>query len=60
MRRTSREGLDGYRRLTFKTLDTNIVAVSPFGVWRVLEQAGLPSKWKRKPSKKGTPVIGTL
>jgi hypothetical protein len=34
--------------------DADIVAVSPTGVWRVLSQAGLLSKWNGKPSKKGT------
>src|SRR5205085_6016965 len=37
--------LEGYRRLTFMMLDTDIVAVSPTSVWRVLGQAGLLSKW---------------
>ena len=46
--------LEGYRRLTFMMLDADIVAVSPSSVWRVLSQAGLLSKWKGKPSKKGT------
>jgi len=46
--------LEGYRRLTFMMLDVNLVAVSPSSVWRVLSQAGLLSKWKGKPSKKGT------
>jgi transposase InsO family protein len=46
--------LEGYRRLTFITLDADIVAVSPSSVWRVLNQAELLSKWKGKPSKKGT------
>jgi hypothetical protein len=46
--------LEGYRRLTFMMLDQDIVAVSPSSVWRVLGQAGLLSKWKGKPSKKGT------
>ena len=31
--------------LTFMMLDTDIVAVSPTSVWRVLGQAGLLSKW---------------
>jgi len=30
------------------------VAVSPASVWRVLKQAGLLSRWKSKPSRKGT------
>src|SRR5215472_4751038 len=46
--------LEGYRRLTFMMLDADIVAVSPSSVWRVLSQAGLLSKWKGKPSRKGT------
>jgi hypothetical protein len=45
--------LEGYRRLTFMMLDAGIVAVSPTSVWRVLGQAGLLSKWKSTPSKKG-------
>ena len=35
-------------------LDRDIVAVSPPSVWRVLKQAGLLSRWKAKPSRKGT------
>ena len=46
--------LEGYRRLTFMMLDADIVAVSPSSVWRVLQQAGLLSRWKGRPSKKGT------
>jgi putative transposase len=46
--------LEGYRRLTFMMLDADAVAVSPASVWRVLKQAGLPSRWKAKPSRKGT------
>ena len=46
--------LEGYRRLTFMMLDQDVVAVSPSSVWRVLGKAGLLSKWKGKPSKKGT------
>jgi len=46
--------LEGYRRLTFMMLDAEVVAVSPASVWRVLKQAGLLSRWKRKPSRKGT------
>jgi putative transposase len=45
--------LEGYRRLTFMMLDQDVVAVSPSSVWRVLGQAGLLSRWKGKPSKKG-------
>jgi putative transposase len=46
--------LEGYRRLTFMMLDADLVAVSPASVWRVLKQAGLLSRWKSKPSRKGT------
>jgi putative transposase len=46
--------LEGYRRLTFMMLDADVVAVSPASVWRVLKQAGLLSRWKAKPSRKGT------
>jgi len=35
-------------------LDANVVAVSPASVWRVLKQAGLLSRWKRRPSRKGS------
>jgi putative transposase len=45
--------LEGYRRLTFMMLDADVVAVSPASVWRVLKQAGLLSRWKRQPSRKG-------
>ena len=46
--------LEGYRRLTFMMLDADVVAVSPSSVWRVLQRAGLFSRWKRQPSRKGT------
>ena len=46
--------LEGYRRLTFMMLDADVVAVSPSSVWRVLQQGGLLSRWKGKPSRKGT------
>ena len=46
--------LEGYRRLTFMMLDTDVVAVSPANVWRVLKQAGLLSRWTGKPSCKVT------
>jgi putative transposase len=35
-------------------LDADVAAVSPASVWRVLKQAGLLSRWKSKPSRKGT------
>jgi len=46
--------LEGYRRLAFMMLDANVVAVSHASVWRVLRNAGLLSRWKGKPSLKGT------
>ena len=46
--------LEGYRRLTYMMLDADVVAVSPASVWRVLKQAGLLSRWKAKPSRKGS------
>jgi transposase InsO family protein len=46
--------LEGYRRLAFMLLDADVVAVSPASVWRVLRGAGLLSRWKGKPSRKGT------
>ena len=35
-------------------LDADVVAVSPSSVWRVLQRAGLLSRWKRNLSRKGT------
>ena len=35
-------------------VDHDVVAVSPASVWRVLQPAGLLSRWKAKPSRKGT------
>lgn len=45
---------DGYRRLTYKMLDDDIVAVSPSSVYRVLSTTGLLNKWStKKTSSKG-------
>jgi putative transposase len=52
--------LEGYRRLAFMMLDANVVAVSPASVWRVLRNAGLLSRWKGKPSLKGTGFMQPL
>ncbi len=52
--------LEGYRRLTFKMLDEDIVAVSPSSVYRVLKKAGLLQRWSTKLSKKGTGFIQPL
>lgn len=46
--------LEGYRRLTYKMLDANVVAVSSGSVYRVLSQAGLMGKRKATATKKGT------
>jgi transposase InsO family protein len=46
--------LEGYRRLTYMMMDDDVVAVSPSSVYRVLKNAGLLTRWNRKPSKKGT------
>jgi putative transposase len=46
--------LEGYRRLTFMIMDSDVVAVSPATVWRVLNKEGLLCPWKPTPSKKGT------
>lgn len=45
--------LEGYRRLTYMMMDADIVAVSPASVYRVLQRAGLLSRWNGKPSSKG-------
>jgi hypothetical protein len=46
--------LEGYRRLTYMTIDADIVAVSPSSVYRVLLNAGLLCRWNRTQSQKGT------
>jgi transposase InsO family protein len=46
--------LEGCRRLAYMMMDEDIVAASPSSVYRVLSDAGLLSRWDRKPSKKGT------
>jgi transposase InsO family protein len=45
--------LEGYRRLAFMMLDSDVVAVSPASVYRVLSSAGVLRKWNRGPTKKG-------
>jgi transposase InsO family protein len=44
---------DGYRRVTYMMMDTDVVAASPSSVYRVLNQAGVLRRWETKPSKKG-------
>jgi len=45
--------LEGYRRLAFMMLDTDVVAMSPSSVYRVLRDAGLLKRRHGKPSLKG-------
>lgn len=44
---------EGYRRLTYMMMDTDVVAVSPATVYRVLKQAGCFERWNRIESGKG-------
>lgn len=44
---------DGYRRMTYRLMDADIVAASPSSVYRVLKQAGVLRRWVLTPSKKG-------
>jgi putative transposase len=52
--------LNGYRRLCFMMLDSDIVAVSPATVYNVLKAAGLIDKRNWRPSKKGTGFVQPL
>lgn len=45
--------LEGYRRLTYRMLDANIVAVSASSVYRILKAAGVLDRHNSKPSQKG-------
>jgi putative transposase len=45
--------LEGYRRLAFMMLDSDVVAVSPSSVYRVLRDVGLIKHHNSKPSLKG-------
>jgi len=45
--------LDGYRRLTYKMLDADVVAVSASSVYRVLKTAGVLDRHNMKASRKG-------
>lgn len=51
---------DGYRRVTYMMMDTDIVAVSPSSVYRALSQAGVLRRWEVKPSKKGQGFLQPL
>jgi transposase InsO family protein len=52
--------LEGYRRLCYMMIDTDIAAVSPSSVYRVLSNAGLLNKFNGKESKKGTGFVQPL
>ncbi len=45
--------LDGYRPLTYKMLDADVVAVSASSVYRVLKNAGVIDRHNSKPTRKG-------
>lgn len=45
--------LGGYRRLTYRMLDADVVAVSPSSVYRVLKAAGLLGRQRAEPSGRG-------
>jgi transposase InsO family protein len=44
---------EGYRRLAYRMLDAEVVAVSPSSVYRVLKAANRLQKWAKTASKKG-------
>ncbi len=44
---------EGYRRLTYMMMDSNIVAASPASVYRVLKASGAFARWNRPESRKG-------
>jgi putative transposase len=49
--------LDGYRRLTYRMIDRDVVACSPATVYRVLSLAGLLKRWNARPNAKGTGFV---
>jgi len=51
---------DGYRRLCYMMLDSDIVAVSPSTVYRVLSQSSLLGKKREKTSVKGNGFVQPL
>jgi len=51
---------EGYRRLTYMMMDTDIVAVSPSTVYRTLKQEGPLGQRNVKASKKGTGFVQPL
>jgi transposase InsO family protein len=52
--------LEGYRQLTFRMPDADVVAASPSSVYRVLKQAGVLERQNLKPSKKGQGFVQPL
>jgi putative transposase len=56
----ARYPLEGYRRLTFMMLDTDVAACSPASVYRVLKGAGLLERHNSKPSSKGKGFVQPL
>jgi transposase InsO family protein len=48
-----RNPLDGYRRLTYRMMDEDVVAVSPSTTYRVLSWAGLLRRWSNINPRKG-------
>ena len=51
---------EGYRRMAFTMLDTDVVAVSPATVYRVLKAAGVLQRWNGKASRKETGFVQPL
>lgn len=51
---------DGYRRITYRLMDDDLVAASPATVYRVLKQAGCFERWNCKTSKKGAGFVQPL
>lgn len=52
--------LDGYRRLTYKMIDHDVVAASPATVYRVLKAAGRLDRHRPKTSGKGSGFVQPL
>ena len=51
---------EGYRRMTYRMIDEDVVAVSPATTYRVLKEAGLIRRWNRGKSRKGTGFVQPL
>jgi len=52
--------LEGYRRMTFMMLDSDVVACSPASVYRVLKKAGILAGPSPNVTKKGTGFVQPL